>query len=115
MAPGETTPAKLIALYTQPENPAEFDRAYFDTHMPLVEKIPGLARVEVAKVNSNMMGGAAPYYMIAELTFDSLEDLHSGMNSPQGREAGKNLMGFAAKNVTILTSEITNLQGAGVF
>jgi uncharacterized protein (TIGR02118 family) len=71
--------------------------------------------MEVAKINGNMMGGAVPYYMIAELTFDSMEDLKAAMGSPQGKEAGKNLMSFAASNVTLLTSELTSSVGAGVF
>lgn len=111
----EKTPAKLIALYSEPENRDAFDKAYFETHVPLAEKIPGLARMEVAKVTENMMGQPCPYYMVAELTFDSVEALKSGMSSPEGKEAGKNLMGFAAKNVTLLISEMASVQGAGVF
>jgi uncharacterized protein (TIGR02118 family) len=108
-------PAKLIALYSEPEDRAAFDQAYFETHVPLAEKLPGLARMEVVKVKSNLMGGSAPYYMIAELYFDSVEDLNAAMSSPQGKEAGKNLMSFAAKNVTMLVSEIQSTVGAGVF
>lgn len=108
--------AKLIVLYSEPENREEFDKKYFETHVPLAEKLPGLARMEVAKVEGNLMGGPVPYYMIAELTFDSLDDLKSAMGSPQGREAGKNLMSFVPPNkFTMLTSELTSSVGAGVF
>ncbi|MBY0405586.1 MAG: EthD family reductase [Cyanobacteria bacterium] len=107
--------AKLIALYTEPENPKEFDKLYFETHLPLVEKLPGLARMEVSKIKSNMMGGPSPYYIIAELTFDSVEALNSAMSSPQGKEAGKNIMSFAAKNVTMLVSEVQSAVGAGAY
>ena len=29
--------AKLFAIYQQPANPAEFDRYYFKTHVPLAK------------------------------------------------------------------------------
>lgn len=97
--------AKLIALYTQPDSPEAFDKAYFETHMPLVHKIPGLKSVSATKVKANVMGGAIPYYMIAELVFDSMEALQAGLASPEGKAAGANVMGFAAKNLTMLTAE----------
>jgi len=31
---------KLVALYRKPADPAAFERAYFETHVPLVKKIP---------------------------------------------------------------------------
>jgi uncharacterized protein (TIGR02118 family) len=107
--------AKLIALYTQPENEAEFDRHYFDIHLPLAEKMPGLARMEVAKFKTNLMGGNSPYYLIAELYFDSVADLNAAMSSPEGRAAAKDVMSFAAKNVTMLVAEVTSAVGAGVY
>ena len=39
---------KLVALYTQPEDVAAFDAHYRDVHAPLVEKVPGLQRWELA-------------------------------------------------------------------
>jgi uncharacterized protein (TIGR02118 family) len=105
---------KLIALYTQPENPTEFDQKYFGTHVPLIEKVPGLLKMEVAKVSKNLMGGATPYYMIAELTFESMDALNAAMSSPEGQAAGQNIMSFAASNVTLLASELANTQSAGV-
>lgn len=106
------TVAKLIALYTQPANPEEFDRAYYETHVPLAEKIPGLRSLEVIKPRKNLMGGDVPYYLMATLTFDSIEDLKAGLSSPEGQAAGANVMGFAAGNVTMLTSEVTVTEGA---
>lgn len=105
------TVAKLIALYTEPADPAEFDRLYCETHMPLVEKIPGLRGVEVLKVQKNLMGGEKPYYMMATLTFDSMDALKAGLASPEGQAAGANIMGFAGKYLTMLSSEATVIEG----
>jgi len=40
---------KLVVLYTQPDDPDAFDRHYVGTHLPLVDKIPGLQRAEAAR------------------------------------------------------------------
>jgi len=97
--------AKLVALYAQPVDSEAFDKAYFETHVPLVEKMPGLRKCEVTKLKSNLMGTNMPYYMIAELTFDSSEALHAALSSPEGKAAGANLMGFASTLVTLLNGE----------
>ena len=37
--------SKLIALYKQPADQAAFDQAYFNTHLPLIAKVPGLQKL----------------------------------------------------------------------
>ncbi|MFO0972093.1 MAG: EthD family reductase [Phycisphaerae bacterium] len=97
---------KLIAMYKQPDDPAAFDRAYFDTHMPLALQMPGLIKAEAAKVTGAPGGGPAPYYMVSELWFADMAALNAAMGSPQGKAAAKNLMGFAAKVVSMCFAEI---------
>ena len=48
---------KLIALYSHPENPGDFDTAYSDTHLPLIKKVPGLKVVKVVKHSRTFVGG----------------------------------------------------------
>jgi uncharacterized protein (TIGR02118 family) len=38
---------KLVALYRKPADGEVFEQAYFETHIPLLKKIPGLRRVEI--------------------------------------------------------------------
>jgi uncharacterized protein (TIGR02118 family) len=96
--------AKLVALYKKPSNPAEFDDKYFNEHVGLASKIPGLTHMEVSKVHSSPMG-ETEWYLIAELTFESIEALKAGMSSPEGKTAGKNVMSFARDLVTMLFVE----------
>ena len=58
---------KLVALYGPPTEPAAFEQDYRATHMPLVAAIPGLMRVETARILGTLDGGAAPYCRTAEL------------------------------------------------
>ena len=106
--------AKLVALYKEPENREDFDKQYVETHIPLIEKVPGLRGMEVYKPMKNMMGGENPYYMMATLTFDNMDALKAAMSSPEGQAAGANIMGFAGKLITLLTTEVAMTEGAAL-
>ncbi len=85
---------KFVALYRKPEDPESFDQAYFGTHIPLVNKIPGLDRVIVNRITGAPRGDPE-FYMTAELCFPDKETMERGLASDENREAGKNLMSFA--------------------
>ena len=57
---------KLVAMFTKPDDPEAFDRAYFDVHLPLNAKTPGLRRTEVTRV-TGAPRGETPYYLVAEM------------------------------------------------
>lgn len=96
---------KLVALYKKPDDPGAFDKHYFEIHTPLAAKMPGLRRMEIAKVNGELMGQIG-LHLIAELYFDDQEAGNAAMQSPEGRAAGKDLMGFAGKYVTLCWAEV---------
>jgi uncharacterized protein (TIGR02118 family) len=101
------TVAKLFAFYNVPEaDQALFDKQYFESHVPLAKKIPGLRDMEIARKPRNMMGGASPYYMMVTLVFDDLSALKAGMSSPEGQEAGNNIMSFASNYITLLSADV---------
>lgn len=95
---------KLVAAYSKPKDPADFDSRYFGTHVPLARKIPGLKEMKVFRVKGGP-AGEAPYYLLAELFFDDMPSLKAGMSSPEGQAAGKNLMSFAKDYATFLFAE----------
>jgi uncharacterized protein (TIGR02118 family) len=95
--------AQLLALYHQPADPAAFDRYYFDTHVPLAKKIPGLRSYVVNDGPVNAVAGSPAPYSIAELSFDSMADLQSALSSAEGQEAAAaDLSNFAQAGVTLL-------------
>src|SRR5437868_6011376 len=96
---------KLVALYKKPENQKEFDDNYFNTHLPLANKMPGLRKVELSRVAGTPMGDSE-YYLMAELYFDNLDAAKAAMSSAEGRAAGKNLMGFAKDIVYMMYTEV---------
>jgi uncharacterized protein (TIGR02118 family) len=95
---------KLVALYRRPADAQAFDRSYFETHIPLVKKIPGLQRVEVSRI-TGAPRGEPDFYLIAEMYFPDRQTMEKGMASPENAEAGKNLMSFARGLVTFAFAE----------
>ncbi len=91
---------KLVALYKQPPDPAAFDRAYFETHLPLLAKVPGLRQTEITRFTRTIMGESL--YMMAEMSFDDEAALKAAMRSPEMAAAGENLQSFAAGLTTLL-------------
>jgi uncharacterized protein (TIGR02118 family) len=99
---------KLIALYNHPEDPAAFDEAYFNSHMPLIAKVPGLVRTKITRFERSVMGGEL--YMMAEMEFESPEALKNGLRSEEMTRAGENLQTFAAGLVTLLVGQTVSVE-----
>lgn len=99
--------AKLIALYKNPKDQKAFDEHYFNIHSPLAEKMPGLRKLEVTRITGSPMG-EAEFYLLAEMTFDSMEALKAALASDEGKAAGKDLMGFAGDLVKLYFAEPAN-------
>lgn len=96
---------KLVAIYRRPEDTAAFDDHYFNVHAPLAAKMPGLKKMEVSKITGSPMG-STDLHLVAELYFADQAAADAAMSSPEGRAAGKDLMGFAGKYVTLAWAEI---------
>jgi uncharacterized protein (TIGR02118 family) len=94
---------RLVALYKNPPDPEAFDRAYFQTHLPLLAKVPGLERTVVSRFVRTVMGDGL--YMMAEMSFADEATLRTAMKSPQMGEAGRNLATFADGLVTLLWAQ----------
>lgn len=98
---------KLVVLYAPPADPAAFDDYYFTTHVPLAEKIPGMARLEVSRLASPD-GSPSPYYLQAELYFDTAEVMQAALGSPEGQAAAADVANFAADGATMLVAEVVS-------
>ncbi len=91
---------KQVALYQQPDDPAAFDKAYTETHLPLINRVPGLQKTVLTRFTRTLMGQAV--YMMAEMYFTDEAALKAAMKSPEMAAAGENLNGFAQGLVTLL-------------
>lgn len=85
---------KYIALYKQPADPEAFEKAYFSSHKPLIDNVPGLIRQEIAKVARTFVPGfleGSEPYLIAELYFESKDAMKAAFATPEWQVSGANL------------------------
>ncbi len=92
---------RFMVLYPQPNDVEAFERHYFEVHVPLAKKLPGLRRYTVSR-NPRRVRGAEPYFMIAELDWDDMPSLERDFASPLGQEI--------ARDVDILSAWCPGLQ-----
>jgi uncharacterized protein (TIGR02118 family) len=97
---------KLVVGYGAPDDPAAFDDYYAGTHRPLAEKIPNLRRFEAGKVLGTPDDSPAPYYFIAELFFEDVDELQASMASDEGAAAGADVAKFATGGATLMIAEV---------
>lgn len=76
--------ARLLVLYETPGDPETFDRHYRDVHVPLARKLPGLRSYTISNDLAPTRGGE-PFYLVAELEWDSTAELLAAFASPEGR------------------------------
>jgi len=75
---------RFLALYETPTDPEAFDRHYREVHIPLARRLPGLRRYVIGREVVAVRGGA-PYYLVAELEWDTMEELRAAFAWPEGR------------------------------
>jgi len=75
--------ARFLALYETPADPEAFDRHYRQIHIPLLRQLLGLRRYSVGRNLTTLHG--APYYLVTELEWDTMDQLRAAFDSPEGR------------------------------
>ncbi|MFF4799328.1 EthD family reductase [Streptomyces sp. NPDC001351] len=76
--------ARFLVLYETPPDPAAFDRHYREIHLPLARKLPGLRRYTLGRESAAVRGGEPPH-LVAELEWDTMEELRAAFACPEGR------------------------------
>ena len=100
---------RLLVLYGQPEDPAAFDKYYYETHIPLAKRMKGLKKWTVGKVTGSADGKPSPYYYIADLCMESRAAFDELLASPEGQAAVADVPNYATGGATFLYTEIEEL------
>ncbi|HWA07204.1 MAG TPA: EthD family reductase [Ignavibacteria bacterium] len=96
---------KLIAMYKTPSDVEMFEKHYFEKHMPLVEKIPGLIKSEVSKLK-DLPGTETNYYLMTEMYYEDMDSFNAAMASPEGKASARDIVNFAKDNVDFFLGKI---------
>ena len=87
--------ARLIVMYKMPHDATAFDKHYFEKHVPLAKKIPGLRKYEVNKGPVVSPTGPSGIHLVAILHFDDMAAVQSAFASAEGQAAAGDLQNFA--------------------
>jgi uncharacterized protein (TIGR02118 family) len=87
--------ARLLVLYKAPKDTTAFDKYYFETHVPIAKKIPGLRKYEVSQGPVATPAGASDVHLIAILHFDDLAAIQNAFASPEGQAAAADVQTLA--------------------
>ena len=87
--------ARMVVIYRTPKNVEAFDRHYFEIHVPLAKKIPGLRKYEVSEGPIATPVGAFDVHRIGTLYFDDLAAIEKAFASEEGQAAGADRRLFA--------------------
>jgi uncharacterized protein (TIGR02118 family) len=97
--------ADLVVLYKTPGDPAAFDKYYFESHIPLAKKLPGLRKYTVSKGPVATPAGPSPLHLIAILSFDNMSAIQAAFGSPEGKATAADVPKFASGGVEMYLSE----------
>ena len=94
--------ALLAVMYKTPHDAAAFDKHYFEKHVHLAKKIPGLRKYEVSRGAVVTPAGPSNYNLIALLHYDDVAAIQKGFASAEGQAAVTDVQNFATGGVYIL-------------
>ena len=97
--------AMIIAMYRTPKDTAAFDSYYFGPHVTLAKTVPGLKGYRVTRGPIMAMAGPQPFYLIAVLTFESMQAVQAALASNEGQAVAADLANFATGGVEVFFSE----------
>ena len=87
--------ARMVVIYQKPADVAAFERHYFEKHVPLAKKLPGIRRYEVSQGPVMSPAGPSDAWMVATLHFDSMAAIKAAFASEVGKECAADRRAFA--------------------
>ncbi|HEY1960639.1 MAG TPA: EthD family reductase [Polyangiaceae bacterium] len=86
--------ARMLVIYKTPQDPAAFEKHYFEVHIPLAKRLPGLRKYEVSRGPITSLAGAEAY-MVGTLHFDDLGAMRAAFASEEGKACAADRRKFA--------------------
>jgi uncharacterized protein (TIGR02118 family) len=103
---------KFIALYKQPADKVAFDAHFDGVHAPLCHQVPNLLKMEVTRFTGTPRG-ESDLYLMAEMYFESQEQMMAGLMSDAGKATAKDARAFAGEIFSGYFGAVTSPAGVG--
>lgn len=93
--------ARMLVIYKKPADVNAFTKHYFETHVPLALKLPGLRKYEISCGPVTVIAGPPDVHLIGTLHFDDTDAIKAAFASPQGQAAAADRRLFAPDDTGI--------------
>ena len=109
---------KLYAFWSAPSDAdtEEFEREYTERHGPAAAKIPGMRKFITTRTDVGLEGGEPAFFRVAEMIFDSREELERAEYSDEWRalreDAGGLIEQFGVTLTVAMGEEIEHPLGS---
>jgi uncharacterized protein (TIGR02118 family) len=95
--------ARMVVIYNTPMDPEAFNRHYFEKHVPLAKKLPGLRKYEVSVGPITSPAGNSDEFMVATLHFDDMAAIRRAFASEVGQACAADRRELAPDTSTFQT------------
>jgi uncharacterized protein (TIGR02118 family) len=99
-------PTKITVIYDNPTDPDAFEAGYADGQVELAKALPGLQRIETAKVWPKEDGSPTPAYRVIDLYFADYDTASAAVATPEAAALFPSILGLATGGVRILFSDV---------
>jgi uncharacterized protein (TIGR02118 family) len=74
---------KFVTMYRKVDDEPALEAFFSETHLQLAEKLPGLVKTAVGRVNGKP-GGQSRFHLVYELYFANQDDFYEALTSQPG-------------------------------
>jgi uncharacterized protein (TIGR02118 family) len=92
---------KVLILFGIPTDAGKFDEYFDGTHRALLKALPDVDQLIINRV-AGVAVGDSPYHLIAEIQFQSEQQMQSSLNSEPGQAMARNYSKFSTGGTTVL-------------
>ena len=89
--------ATFVSMYPKPEDAEGFDAYFRETHLPIVQRWPGVQQLRVTRLTSTPRGGEPDYYLLVEAAWETDEEMAAALRSDAGAESARDARTIAQK------------------
>ncbi|GAA2705873.1 EthD family reductase [Actinoplanes palleronii] len=98
-------PTKITVIYDNPKDPEAFEADHHE-QVTLARKLPGIRRVESAKVWPKEDGSPTPAYRLLDLYFADYDTASTAVTTPQAATFVAKVFELATGGVRIVFAEV---------
>lgn len=99
---------KITVIYDNPKDPDTFEAGYPE-QLALAKKMPGVQRVESAKVSPKEDGSATPAYRLLDMYFTDYDAASEAVTTEQAKAFVGKVFELATGGVRIVFADIEEL------